>query len=914
MSEEEPTPEPVIESASESQSEPEQEAAPAQEAPVEEAPAEGSSFLDTLLFTPAHAQDAVEAITFDQDTIPAGATLGVRYSFDGETWQALGYVTDIDNSVSFEIPVGNSTTMANLENIQVVVDSLPTLDETPKIYLDAMWLNLEYQTLSDELSDEEINKLPRIRIDNIFKPTTEDFQVDEEPKFEVDVNALDITLPPQVIETTPEPTLIPEASPESEPEPEPEIITEPESEPTLETEPAESVLPPSSWLLQKSTYAIAELKKITSAFSGFWFKNNILTALAQDSGAAPAVLPVAESTAPAPTESLAEISSETSNATAAEPTAELIVPNPIDAPIDGEIPTPSDLITPGPIDAPIDGAINTATDNTILTFASTSELRVIKSEVFDPEGEKTDIEPIVEEINGAVSISLPTPTDTFVPGKYRMEIEILKGRIVFVSSQDFTWGVLAINVNKSVYQPGESAYLQMGVLDDKGNTVCDASLKLIIKKENLQTVTVLSTKDGTIKYSDSCGANNVTDNPDYYVNYGVGELGVYQMILKRVDPVSGVTVSEITDTFEVTQSVPFEVERIGATRINPFLSKYVMTFKIRANQDFSGDIVESVPSTYTVTETNDTKQKTVDGKTFIIWEKNLSAGEEIELQYEYQGEKVSPQVYVLGPLQFTAHTNWIERILGVDEEIFFQEVRQWQIASDSLSATWTGAVDANWSNGGNWSGGAAPNAGDNLIFPNGASNLSNTNDLPQNTIFNSITFSGSGYTLAGNDIVLGPGLAGITDSVSSGGNTISLNIRIDTTVIAYRNIFVTNSGETLTISGMIGGAAGFNKEGPGKLILSGANTYSGVTNVNVGVLNVQHSTGLGTIVAGTTVVGNAALELENNIAISYEALTLRGFGIAGAGALRNISGNNSFAGLITQVAGGAEIASDALSP
>lgn len=221
--------------------------------------------------------------------------------------------------------------------------------------------------------------------------------------------------------------------------------------------------------------------------------------------------------------------------------------------------------------------------------------------------------------------------------------------------------------------------------------------------------------------------------------------------------------------------------------------------------------------------------------------------------------------------------------------------------------TWDGSTNSSWSVPSNWSGDTVPVTGDDLVFPAGASNLSNTNDLTENTIFNSITISGSGYTLSGNRIILGPGLAGITDSNSSGGNTIALDIRLDVT----RNVYVTNSGETLTISGRIEGVGGVYKEGLGKLILSGANTFGGVVKVNVGVLNAQNSRALGTILAGTEVVGNASLELEGDIDISYEPLIIRGWGASSTGALRNISGNNTFRGLITLTsAGGAEIASD----
>ena len=227
--------------------------------------------------------------------------------------------------------------------------------------------------------------------------------------------------------------------------------------------------------------------------------------------------------------------------------------------------------------------------------------------------------------------------------------------------------------------------------------------------------------------------------------------------------------------------------------------------------------------------------------------------------------------------------------------------------------TWTGATNNLWSLGSNW-GGTAPVTGDDLVFPGGASNLSNTNDLTPNTIFNSITFSASGYTLSGNSIILGQGLAGITDSAASGGNTIAFDIRLDTTL--FREIYVTNTAETLTISGHIAGTGGINKEGTGKLVLSGGNTFGGILKINVGVVSAQHNRALGAIGTTTTalgrteVVGGAALELEGNINIGYEELYLRGWGVSGAGALRNISGDNTYGGTITMIAGGAEIASN----
>src|SRR5262245_65714366 len=77
--------------------------------------------------------------------------------------------------------------------------------------------------------------------------------------------------------------------------------------------------------------------------------------------------------------------------------------------------------------------------------------------------------------------------------------------------------------------------------------------------------------------------------------------------------------------------------------------------------------------------------------------------------------------------------------------------------SSSVTAatrTWTGTTSGVWTLAANW-GGTAPVAGDDLVFPAGASNMTNTNDFAAGTNFNSITFTGGPYILNGNAIPLG---------------------------------------------------------------------------------------------------------------------------------------------------------------
>jgi len=82
-------------------------------------------------------------------------------------------------------------------------------------------------------------------------------------------------------------------------------------------------------------------------------------------------------------------------------------------------------------------------------------------------------------------------------------------------------------------------------------------------------------------------------------------------------------------------------------------------------------------------------------------------------------------------------------------------------------------------------------------------------------------------------------------------------------------------------------------------MLSGSNNYSGTTNITVGALNITNATALGSTAAGTTVSSGAALQLEGGITVSGESLSLAGSGVSSDGALRNMSGTNTWTGSIS---------------
>lgn len=102
-----------------------------------------------------------------------------------------------------------------------------------------------------------------------------------------------------------------------------------------------------------------------------------------------------------------------------------------------------------------------------------------------------------------------------------------------------------------------------------------------------------------------------------------------------------------------------------------------------------------------------------------------------------------------------------------------------------------------------------------------------------------------------------------------------------------------------TFAGAISGDGSLAKTGTGTFVLTGANSYGGLTTVSQGVLSVRNNAGLGGNAAGTVVDAGAALELQGGITLTGEALTINGTGVNGAGALRNVADNNIWAGTVT---------------
>ncbi|MHA8077310.1 beta strand repeat-containing protein [Aquirufa sp. TARAVU-A1A] len=256
----------------------------------------------------------------------------------------------------------------------------------------------------------------------------------------------------------------------------------------------------------------------------------------------------------------------------------------------------------------------------------------------------------------------------------------------------------------------------------------------------------------------------------------------------------------------------------------------------------------------------------------------------------------------------------------------------------SLTITGTGGLsilgDVTSAGGGAYSNGSYVGTAANILLRTNAANLTSgaENDGVIGKISGAnVTLNGTGmYMFKGaNDYSGSTSIAETTSlrlgaadvipdlsavSLSSSSNVLELGDYTETVgsiagagVIRSAGLVTStlNTGINLTsttFSGTISDGTGIvslNKQGSGTLVLSGPNTYSGLTTVSTGILQITHATGLGSSAQGTVVANGAELDVQGNLSVGNEALTISGTGISSAGALRLVSGDVTWAGPLT---------------
>jgi len=207
---------------------------------------------------------------------------------------------------------------------------------------------------------------------------------------------------------------------------------------------------------------------------------------------------------------------------------------------------------------------------------------------------------------------------------------------------------------------------------------------------------------------------------------------------------------------------------------------------------------------------------------------------------------------------------------------------RWGAAGDGGSGIWDEDASAHWFDGSSARKWPAPaGTDDDALFAGSPGNVSIAGG---GVTANDLTFNTSGYVLQGQTLTLN-------------GSTPSL---------------FAATGVTAEISSPIAGSAGLTKAGPGTLILSGTNGFTGPVTVSSGVLQATRngSFGSGTKSVIATVGSSARVVLDGS---SGNLSFASGIGINLSGStLRNLSGDNTWNGQLGAAlgAGNGIIASD----
>lgn len=401
-------------------------------------------------------------------------------------------------------------------------------------------------------------------------------------------------------------------------------------------------------------------------------------------------------------------------------TAPEISPSPAFSPTPEPTPSPASAVSPEPSPTPSPIATPTAGPTPSPTASPEADATPpqLAFMLINPNRHPFPIEPELT-INDQGKTTVTVPADILAregPGAYTLTVSAAQGGETVTSSQDFTWGVLAMNFDRSTYEPGQSAAIGIGVLDNFGHTLCDARLTLTITDPS-GGITNLTTDNGSIEPSLECGTTIVTDQPDYATSYQPEKIGRYEVLLEA-DTKNGRRQMEAA--FEATTTAPYITSRASATRIYPW-EAYPVEITLTARQPFNGEIIETVPASFEVSniEVRDSnglkiaspaglsaealakaeasgegsenwtlKIEEEAGRKKLIWgDAFMQAGDMVTLSYTYDAPNESPQFYLAGPLElFSPYEGEVpsgSEAEGFRGKAVWAEPRAWQIAADA---------------------------------------------------------------------------------------------------------------------------------------------------------------------------------------------------------------------------------------
>ena len=230
----------------------------------------------------------------------------------------------------------------------------------------------------------------------------------------------------------------------------------------------------------------------------------------------------------------------------------------------------------------------------------------------------------------------------------------------------------------------------------------------------------------------------------------------------------------------------------------------------------------------------------------------------------------------------------------------------------------------NWSSGMNWTGGVPPPSSrfSTIAFFNGqtvpSGTITSNNDTVGGHALNVLTLGGTGPTSGSTTMTLGGNallmrreslLDPEVNLSATNGTGFIWNVSAPVTM-EDSTTFQGAGTATFNFSGSLGGAGNLIKNGTSKLVLSGANDYTGITTISGGILQVGDDGAAGSLPAGA-VVNNATLRFDRTGTLLVPNAISGSGGITVDCPINNgtvvLSGSNSFTGHVTVNSGALRI-------
>ncbi|MGI0059670.1 MAG: LamG domain-containing protein, partial [Nitrosotalea sp.] len=158
-------------------------------------------------------------------------------------------------------------------------------------------------------------------------------------------------------------------------------------------------------------------------------------------------------------------------------------------------------------------------NSTIQSNGWRSSHESIAFKITAPDGKEITLKTTVKKIrDGKFDITLSS-LKSAKPGMYTITAILTKNGKTYTTTDQYMWGLVSLNTQKSIYKPGEVANFTIVVLDNQGHSVCNSNIVMNIHSPTSSTATLRS--GNGITPGNQCGLYNAQYVPQFEGNYTI---------------------------------------------------------------------------------------------------------------------------------------------------------------------------------------------------------------------------------------------------------------------------------------------------------------------------------------------------------------------------------------------------------